>query len=165
MRAEVRVLLDRSARPSIICGWLVQHLQPYVVLGHSPNLARILVHENRYRSSKATPIGSTPSHSPVTASYWRRGRTTRQSGCGTRQRESSCSSSKATPTGSAPSQNPTTGEQLQQLEGHTDWVRAVAFSRDGQLLASGSNDGTIRLWNPATGEQLQTFKLNITVLA
>jgi WD40 repeat protein len=32
--------------------------------------------------------------------------------------------------------NPTTGEQLQKLEGHNGWVRAVAFSLNGQLLAS-----------------------------
>ncbi len=32
------------------------------------------------------------------------------------------------------------------LKGHTDSVRALAFSPDGQRLASGSADGTIRLW-------------------
>src|SRR5262249_47441879 len=33
------------------------------------------------------------------------------------------------------------------LWGHENWVQSVAFSVDGQLLASGSADSTIRLWN------------------
>jgi WD40 repeat protein len=61
--------------------------------------------------------------------------------------------------------NPVTGELLQQLKGHTDWVRAVAFSPDGQLLASVSNDMTVKLWNPVTGEPLKQLELNIVVSA
>ncbi|KAI3575832.1 hypothetical protein IWW34DRAFT_749170 [Fusarium oxysporum f. sp. albedinis] len=34
---------------------------------------------------------------------------------------------------------------LQTLEGHSDWVNAVAFSPDDKLLASASNDGTVKL--------------------
>jgi WD40 repeat protein len=44
--------------------------------------------------------------------------------------------------------------ELQTLEGHSDWVRSVAFSPDGQLLASGSDDKTIKLWDPTTGVRL-----------
>ena len=32
------------------------------------------------------------------------------------------------------------------LQGHTDWVTAVAFSPDGMCIVSGSQDNTVRLW-------------------
>ncbi|KAK5662998.1 hypothetical protein OQA88_6412 [Cercophora sp. LCS_1] len=47
---------------------------------------------------------------------------------------------------------------LQTLEGHSNWVKSVAFSPDGQQLASGSGDTTVKLWDPASGECVQTLK-------
>jgi WD40 repeat protein/serine/threonine protein kinase len=40
---------------------------------------------------------------------------------------------------------------------HLDAVGAVAFSPDGLMLASGSKDKTIRIWDLATGKSLRTF--------
>ena len=50
-----------------------------------------------------------------------------------------------------------TGEPRELLTGHTDGVNTVSFSPDGQLIASGSNDNTVRLWNANTGIHMHTL--------
>ena len=47
---------------------------------------------------------------------------------------------------------------LRTLRGHLDSVRSVSFSPDGQTLASGSDDGMVRLWDVNTGETLRTLR-------
>src|SRR5688572_27491023 len=42
--------------------------------------------------------------------------------------------------------------------GHSGWVYSVAFSPDGKLLASGSSDQTIKLWDVATGTELRSLR-------
>ena len=47
---------------------------------------------------------------------------------------------------------------LQTLEGHSDWVSSVAFSHDSTRLASGSVDGTVKIWDVSSGACLQTLE-------
>ena len=50
-----------------------------------------------------------------------------------------------------------TGAVVRTLSGHSNAVSSVAVSPDGQFVASGSWDKTIKIWNPKTGELLRTL--------
>jgi WD40 repeat protein len=49
------------------------------------------------------------------------------------------------------------GQPVRTLTGHEDIVNSVAFSPDGRLLASGSRDKTIKLWEVASGSLVRSL--------
>ena len=66
-----------------------------------------------------------------------------------------------------------TGKVIKTFNGHTNWIRSVAFSPDGREILSGSggvfgtdgkpvvgNDNTIRLWNVQTGREIRSYENN-----
>ena len=56
--------------------------------------------------------------------------------------------------GSEPASGPENFALAHTLTGHSDEVNSVAFSPDGQFLASGSSDFTVEGWNARTGESV-----------
>ena len=52
-----------------------------------------------------------------------------------------------------------TGQELAKLqhEGVYPQVNSISFSPDGTALASGADDGTVKLWNVATGQNIATL--------
>ena len=50
-----------------------------------------------------------------------------------------------------------TGELQHKIKKHTDWVTAVAFSPNGQLLATADRNGGISLWDPDSAQELFTL--------
>ena len=49
------------------------------------------------------------------------------------------------------------GRSFRSLEGHSDLIFSVAFNPNGEILASGSGDNQIKLWDWQTGTELKTL--------
>ncbi|HSH77747.1 MAG TPA: protein kinase, partial [Herpetosiphonaceae bacterium] len=47
---------------------------------------------------------------------------------------------------------------VQLFAGHTNWVEDAAFSPDGRLVVTASDDRTARLWQAATGQNIVTLE-------
>ncbi|HEX6810670.1 MAG TPA: hypothetical protein VF384_03510 [Planctomycetota bacterium] len=52
---------------------------------------------------------------------------------------------------------PASAKQLRDRD-HHGWIQSVALSPDETRIASGGDDGTVRVWDAATGEELRTWK-------
>jgi len=53
------------------------------------------------------------------------------------------------------------GALVRTLTGHTGFVYSVAFSPDGNLLVSGSDDRTIQLWSILDGVPIRVRSMPI----
>ncbi len=53
---------------------------------------------------------------------------------------------------------PTGGKESQRFVGHIDAVRAVAVSKDGRQMLTGSDDRTLRLWDVQSGKEIFRFQ-------
>src|SRR5882757_7906816 len=54
-------------------------------------------------------------------------------------------------------QAPKSAPKIVVQTGHAEYVRSVAFSPDGKLFASGSNDNTVKIWDVASRRELRTL--------
>ncbi|HAC89157.1 MAG TPA: hypothetical protein DCF63_00780, partial [Planctomycetaceae bacterium] len=51
----------------------------------------------------------------------------------------------------------TNGKTSRILKGHEDWISKLSITPDGQVLASTSHDGKVKLWSVAKGDCLHTL--------
>ena len=51
-----------------------------------------------------------------------------------------------------------TGNETRTFYGHTDSIKCLAYSTDGQLFAAGSKMGIVRVWETTTSRQLRLYR-------
>lgn len=56
------------------------------------------------------------------------------------------------------------GNILRTISVHTDFVWSVAFSPDGQTLASGSDDKTVMLWRVLDGRLIKILEGHTSII-
>src|SRR5262249_40112118 len=49
------------------------------------------------------------------------------------------------------------GKELKRIEGHVGTVYGLDVTRDGKLMLTGGEDGTVRLWDIETGKEIRRF--------
>jgi WD40 repeat protein len=52
----------------------------------------------------------------------------------------------------------TGGKRMHRLTGHEGCASSLAFSPDGKVLASGSEDGSVKLWDLSAREEVAAFR-------
>ena len=50
--------------------------------------------------------------------------------------------------------------EIKTLVGHTGWVNSVNFNHEGKILASGSSDGLLKLWDLEQLIEIQSININ-----
>ena len=51
-----------------------------------------------------------------------------------------------------------TGKEIKVFTGHIGHIYSIAFSPNGKILASASQDKTVKLWNVSTGAKIKSIK-------
>lgn len=60
--------------------------------------------------------------------------------------------------------NAAKGRFMMAFAGHEDAVTCGAFSADGKVVVTASNDSSLRIWNPSSGETITRFQTGISGL-